>query len=131
MKDIKDFLHLYVNSECEFGYEGRDKKRGTIEFCDTFGANVFDPSLIPTGFRKVNPDLIKPILRPLSSMTEEEGMEIFEDWNSDSPNSRDVIKNNDPLELTFLPSEFQKLLSKGFDLFGLCEEGLAIDKTKL
>lgn len=62
------------------------------------------------------------ILRPLSDMSEEERKEA-----DDVRGEGDGCGNNAISEAY----EFKYLLSKGFDLFGLIEAGLAIDKTKL
>jgi hypothetical protein len=64
----------------------------------------------------------KLLLRPLSDMTEEEKENIQgTDWG--------FLETNYDWE--FSPETFIYLLSKYFDLFGLIEAGLAIDKTKL
>ena len=71
--------------------------------------------------------MVKPILRPLSDMTREE-REIFgwqEDWIFE-----DKSDPNQPMKTTFLVWEFIDLLKMGFDLFGLIEANLAVDKTK-
>lgn len=64
---------------------------------------------------------IKPILRPLSDMTEEEEAEylqiVFSHEHSNT--MRNLSKDAEGVKY---------LLSKGFDLFGLIEEGLAIGK---
>lgn len=72
---------------------------------------------------------IKPLLRPLFEITEEEAAMAFK---SASPRGkvegRQVIKYYS--NVSFLePPEFHYLLSRGFDLFGLIDAGLAIDKT--
>jgi len=56
-----------------------------------------------------------PILRPLSDMTEEEKIESGKLYKHLSPNYE----------------QFRWLLSKSFDLFGLIDAGLAIDKIKV
>lgn len=65
--------------------------------------------------------VVKPILRPLSDMTEEESNEV----------QCAVDKNG----IGFYPTEHAEivryLLSLQFDLFGWIDAGLAIDKTKL
>lgn len=86
----------------------------------------------------------KPILRPLSDMTEEEAewcaKELFCDKNEEpdafaTNRARIAIMDNfgTPLiaswRISFLVSRY--LLSKHFDLFGWIPAGLAIDKTKL
>lgn len=80
------------------------------------------------------PDNIKPFLRPLSSMTEEEAAYIDDEFsfghvmsnlsNSLKEGSLYQMRVSETFEIT------RYLLSKGFDLFGLIEAGLAIDSTK-
>lgn len=86
-------------------------------------------------------DEIKLILRPLSSMTEEEGKEyaglFFEDYNPELTKFYNFghcisIRYYDAflhLPDEYTPKQFLWLLSKGFDLFGLIEKGEAIDST--
>lgn len=64
-------------------------------------------------------------LRPLNDMTEEEKKEIFYD-EDDETVIKATIEN-----VIFSPDEFKFLLSKHFDLFGLIEAGLAVDKTTM
>ncbi len=67
---------------------------------------------------------LKPILRPLSDMTQEENVNlhsILQAYPVDT--SYDLLKRN--------ASMTEYLLSKHLDLFGLIEAGLAIDKTKM
>lgn len=105
MKNTKDYLHLYLGCEVviekssywcvhEFDYHKGEKR-------------LLLPSVL-TWVRN-NEMIVKPILRPLSDMTEEE----------------------DAIDCDLSPAEkFRFRLSKDFDLFGLIEAGLAIDKTK-
>lgn len=110
--------------------------------------------------------IIKPILRPLSDMTEEEILEVAKITNClpirwqenykvvkpENPNEgieircgsysvrvtfkgciyfHDYTKPNAAIYLPKTPDIIRCLLSKHFDLFGLIESGLAVDKTKL
>lgn len=122
MKNIKDYLHLCTGcqmstpyGECKFLYyrSGVDERR-------------YNPVIVDRGDNEFAFKLheVRPILRPLSDMTEEERQWCFQF----EPHYND---------LTFLQSltvdaEITTyLLSKGFDLFGLIDAGLAIDKTTL
>jgi hypothetical protein len=70
----------------------------------------------------------KPILRPLSDITEEEKIEcvlLFDDQFILGQDGKYAWR------ATFFPSMFKYLLSKYFDLFGLIEAGLAIDYKTL
>lgn len=93
----------------------------------------------------------KPILRQLDSITEEDRTILFENvfgkfynylyqhyrvGNVFTAEKVDHIdgftKGHVTLSLSsFSPKNFQYLLSKGFDLFGLIESGQAIDKNKM
>jgi len=70
-----------------------------------------------------NIDII-PILRPLSSMTEEEKKELqhIAGWVDYKSYLRDGL---------FSFETFEYLRSKGFDFAGWIEQGFAIDKTKM
>ena len=78
---------------------------------------------------------IKPILFPLSSLTKED-VKNFYQFNNDDFKSIDLkewaedlmfsIKTKEPFQL----SQFEYLLSKKFDVFGLIELGLAEPVTE-
>lgn len=115
MKKIEDYLHLYLGCEA---YWQEDGIKSTY------------PKAIDYDMLK-NADWIKPLLRPLSDITEEE----LDDCTILSADMMNII--SDPFSKERMIVEFEcnarvnkYLLSKGFDLFGLIEDGLAIDKTK-
>ena len=122
MKDIKDYLHLYLG--CEVYVERYDK----------IGTLVMVSSESRMGWVRLrNPDIsewqeIKPILRPLSDMTEEE-KDDFADHGYEFEDNGELPVNI--WKGVNMSGHVLWLLSKGFDLFGLIEAGLAIDKTKL
>jgi hypothetical protein len=102
-KDIKDYLHLYLGCECL----GNNGKPYTLK-----------PSHFPSNWKEgINGH--KPILRPLSDMTEEEK----KDYNNRKQRKGHMAQVHAYNTLW--------LLSKHFDLFGLITDGLAIDKTTL
>jgi len=105
-KELKDYLHLYLGCECKVYMP-------TIDFELPGCITELTINLLNTPFR------FKPILRPLSDMTDEES------------NVTKWIKYSDTGEIRYPPETFVFLLSKHFDLFGLIEAGLAIDKTTL
>lgn len=123
-KKIEDYLHLYYGCQAQF-----DK-------CDYY--LVHNMSIHNGEVHKLSGWLIahilkcngyviaKPLLRPLSDMTEEEAdehdalEEQFDESNTD--NKAGAI-------VTWAAESTRWCLSKGFDLFGLIESGLAI-KTK-
>ena len=72
---------------------------------------------------------IKPILRPLTDMTEEEKKEL-----SDVAFGDTILLTGEAEEQTRVwgnPLSIKFLITKHFDLFGWIEKGLAIDRTKL
>jgi hypothetical protein len=150
MKDIKDYLHLYINScECEVIYVNTQVKNHiakvgeTVKFDDVTYYVVSSEDIIN----------IKLILRPLSDMTEGEAWEfvggksdhLYDDLKIDKIDKTGisisyVINAGDegsfPQSHKFDffalgPEQFRHLLSRGFDLFNLIPEGLAIDKRTI
>jgi hypothetical protein len=108
MKEIKDYLHLYLG--CEIINTNED---GTIWFKGILTADTLNLIL------KGRLNMSKMLLRPLSSMTDK-------DEEATGLNAAYEFAH-----YTFTPSEFLYFLSHGFDLFGLIEAGLAIDVTTL
>ncbi len=119
-KSIKDYLHLYLNEvdviistvsdefKTHFGHApGHKTQLGPMLFAVILEGHV----------------TVKPILRNLSGMTEEEMKEL-------GINSIDELRGNTG-QIIVLAKDIPYLLSKGFDLFNLIPEGLAIDKSKL
>jgi hypothetical protein len=117
MKEIKDYLHLYLPVKAidtisggEVFIQGISRSEGMCQF-ETENNEDWG-----------NIEFFKPILRPLSSMTLSEEKEIL--------GLTDELRLN--IDWTvFSPQEFHLLLSKHFDLFGLIEAGLAIDATTI
>lgn len=68
------------------------------------------------------PDQTKPILRPLSDMTEEEKNDPIWDSETTFSDFAGMVHCAAPV--------FAWLLARHFDLFGWIDAGLAIDKTK-
>lgn len=117
MKDIKDYLHLYLG--CEI-YDSYNDRTGILKGI-TKDSVLIDHK---TSWR-LDFDEVKPILRPLSDMTEEEKIEYGETFKEVKP-----FFGGD--SVYFESHETVRwLLSKHFDLFGLIEAGLAIDGTKM
>lgn len=136
--ELKDFLPLYIAQEVQ----RRGNLAGDYEVAKLVGfckSEVEEGKLIAqvdTGdeeehyYHEWYVEEVILFLRPLSNMKEEEGRKCFDDWDSDSPNAKDAISHGfEPNELN--PEQFRYLLSRGFDLFGLIEDGLAIDKTTM
>lgn len=123
MKEIKDYLHLYLGCEikCTGGhYEGEvaiingvTKTHITVEGSIKSDFNVI---VYETFY-----NYWKPILRPLSDMTLDE-MAILQ------IDGLDDLKGNLG-DLLMKTTDFLMLLHWGFDIFDLIPAGLAIDKT--
>ena len=168
MKDIRPYLPLYYGCKCRC-YSHSDKDGWEAAICPELLAEVEDEDSEVKG--------VKLILRPLSSMTEENFRGIASrffnteklvfdyacDRELDPEFEGEVIEHineacdDDPENVIMCESRsksithgwisyeevyhgfstveqaeiFKILLSLGFDLFGLIEEGLAIDATTL
>jgi hypothetical protein len=106
-KDVKEYLHLYLGCEC---LAKKPQSMGADQ-------DTIRPDMLQQDYW----EWIKPILRPLSDMTEEEREQL---------NDIELGESSWPTVAIALAPCFKYLLSKHFDLFGLIESGLAIDKTK-
>lgn len=155
VKDIKEVIHLYLGCECEFYHEGFNfiPTVGKLKelYIDGSGNNI---SSVYVGNRSINEkyfNYIKPILRSLDDITEEECIWIANLAFTEevTPLDRAAI-GKEFIQYTFLGKGLNHkmiesveeigiehsfeltryLLSKHFDLFGLIESGLAIDKNK-
>jgi hypothetical protein len=129
-KNIKDYLHLYLGCECrpldntkQGWLMGIRIMQGVENAFLQYDLNSTE-NLIPF---KLNE--LKPILRPLSDMSDEENLEFGGLWAFAETYIPDIEDTHDPYEIE--PEAFRFLLSEHFDLFGLIEAGLAIDKTTL
>lgn len=120
MKDIKDYLHLYLGCKVEIGATLPGMLLG-VEGNTAF-VKHFTEGRICMALKQV-----KPILRPLSDMTEEEGVEAEVAWKEGS-NYGETIGQGLNCAYAY---RLKYLLSKGFDLFNLIPKGLAIDKSSL
>lgn len=132
-KDINDYLPLYMGSPYRYSY---------VEDPELFTAPV---KLTP--FRLVKLDdmsiaKVQLILRPLSSMTEDEAKEFSgcpNDWRIRIIEGRYIdcwpdgdAKSMVTIELDEINAEqFRFLLSKGFDLFGLIDSAIAVNAETL
>lgn len=139
-KKIWDYMPYYIGQECRWGPKSKDGYYLDYYFAKiTYQLSVSPPPRFP---------IPQPILRKLSDMTEEEAKEllrirhpkgIYERHSSlcidyywqegHLPQGKKYEYQMDLSEAT--PDQFHYLLSRGFDLFGLCEAGLAIDKSTL
>ena len=87
------------------------------------------------------PEQVKPILRPLSDMTEEEAREMWSKCYGEFDGGKCLLhltatvdadeRNDSEFDIILgYPDAWRYLLSQHFDLFGWIDAGLAIDKTK-
>ena len=136
MKELKDYLHLYLGCECKtpWGilrltrFDIKDKYKAWF----TTGFKENEKILYANGCigKSFQTSSIKLILRPLSDLNDEE----LKCLRSERKHLRGVHRNDLRFIInlnTWSPEDIVFLLSKGFDLFGLIEAGLAIDKTTL
>lgn len=116
---LKDILHFYKKVDIAI-YDGGEPVQAFVEGFDW----VMDLEVIA---ERVNWDYskIKPILRPLSDMTDYEKSDITKSIGQEISIS---VPN---MQVNINPSLFLYLLKQEFDLFGLIESGQALDKTKL
>lgn len=129
-KKIEDFLHLYLGCNAKVLIEKEEVT--ALIYCVRTSRTV-TISTIKSNF-EINMKHVKPILRPLSDMTEDEEIQVCNICNlMTATNIKQALMNGGHyvihvgygFELTVY------LLKQGFDLFGLIESNLAIDKTTL
>lgn len=120
MKEIKDYLHLYIGAKAIVKFANQKPGLRGITAMNLY--NWFGPKNCID--KAGNPYfIVKPILHHLRDMTEAQFIELAKLQKRGLLNGVDI----DALEA----EQFRYLLSKHFDLFGLIESGLAIDKTTL
>lgn len=121
MRDIRQYLHLYLG--CRVDYNGIKGLLTKVDIghrlCQVDISNMMGQNF------SVRMDEVKPILRPLSSMTEEE-KEESEKVYVDMQDKADAEGHICDAEIWAEHSRW--LLSKHFDVFQLIEYGLAIEK---
>lgn len=132
MKKIEDYLHLYIGCQILDLYSERIGKLHGVNMGTVEPVQVLHKSLWGLQFTEV-----KPILRRLSSMTKEEGVKIFDaSWpnnnrKDEDPAYKQSIVKRYIYDNVYDPFFVKELLSYGFDLFRLIDEGLAIDAATL
>jgi len=112
-KKIEDYLHLYFGQGCKI----TDRQTCIID-------TIKGPTITNSGLIWK----VEPILRPLSDMTEEEYATMLIIANQ---NNIKILERDEIVLRQTAPEIMRYLLSKSFDLFGLIDAGLAIDKTKI
>jgi hypothetical protein len=132
---LEEVIHLYLG--CELYAEFDDGSSGTFALNEYYLRNIRSNWISD----KPVPTLIKPLLRQLSDITEEEKEFIvrcitYNHVKFSSTESALGCWDNEEYgkkiqHMRFYADELQYLLSKGFDLFSLIETGQAIDKNTL
>lgn len=113
MKNIENYLHLYIGINCQF----KERKTGNM-----FTRHLEAPDVGHYLYEDFY-SFVKPILRPISDIEDDsEEDKWLHDYCSDKGIAPSFLEM---AEVTIY------LLRKGFDLFGLIDADLAIDKTKL
>lgn len=127
-KKIQDYLHLYLGAD---GIASGDLPAKLVGITQGYGHDTFYPIVKREGMRQYTdtPNGFKPLLRPLSSMTEEEMDQVVE--LGGLYRRGDTVEQFTATWKAFGADVFVWLLSHHFDLFGLIDAGLAIDKTSI
>lgn len=116
MKQIKDYLHLYLGCDCVIKGEEEVKKITGISYDDT--QRIWWAYFENEENCYAMIDDVAPILRHIGDITNEEKENIEgSDW---TPNG----------SWEYTPETFKYLLSIGVDLFGLIDEGVAVNATE-
>ncbi len=126
-KNIKDYLYLYLGSKikCQrMGETGESVEMTGISWDGT--QNITWVYFEDQEDSYAHLDDVFPILRPLSDITEEE--EVYDEEHH--PND-DIYSGGKWVSFNHQGTRTLWLLKQGFDLFGLIDAGLAIDKTTL
>ena len=122
-KDIKDYLPFYMGQMITTHHNFRPNGKESV---NKTGYAKLTGDMLADIENKTFPFTPKLVLRPLWDMTEEEKKQIdfFKEIMLD-------IKPQDTDMFIMCAKISQELLKQGFDLFGLIDAGLAIDKTTL
>lgn len=127
-KELKDYVHLYLG--CDINTGGQIERLKSVDENGNI-ETLFRGHLI--NYYNINDYECKLILRPLSSLSNEEAANIGilpkKEWYESTQEERiKWLYDNKDKEI-YSPKDFMYLLSIGIDLFNLIESGLAIDTT--
>lgn len=120
-KNIKNYLHLYLGCECRLGNSDLKNWLTAVQSDSPLVVLRNENDMRRGNF--VDPKNVKPILRPLGDMTENE--KYYNNEIDSFHSSNHISQKQREAERTLW------LLSKHFDLFNLIDAGLAIDATIL
>lgn len=109
MELVQDYLHFYVGQQANFIDEDGNDHVYTIDY---------------EVLHKFAPSATHLFLRSLESMTDEEQEEQQKEMDFIDIGMGQTTITNSPHSILFL-------LSKGFDIFGLIDKGIAMDKSKV
>jgi hypothetical protein len=116
MKKIEDYLHYYLGCECMEAIivpgQASVFQRGEISIRTVFNIRGHQLSIV------------KPILRPLSDISDENYAYMAIEFTCLDANRNLAGAEREAIKMHYF-------ISQGFDVFGLIKEGLAIDKTTL
>lgn len=152
-KTIKDYLPYYLGQDVNYPIDGSPFKligiteRGSLLIKGDFSGGTHNVNQVGS----TSVENIKIRLRPLGDITREEAIVIASFAYTDlvSPNDKERIGKNwvkynflnqglsgceaeltQEIEMSMIFDITHYLLKQGFDMFGLIEAGLAVDKTK-
>ena len=130
VKRIEDYLHLYLGCSViieQLKYDSNNIANKTVLAGPykliAVGLSENNRVIKLDGYTPVVTDTIKPVLRPLSDMTEDEAIDFG--WMRLFTLEHFIDKK------LYKPESFAHLLARQFDLLNLIEEGLALDATKM
>lgn len=141
--ELKDIISFYIGCECiyDWGREPNVELKGKIT-----------PKIIESiYYNDGEVRWVKPLLRPLSDMTEEEAIEVTKPiviYGYTEGRSYETYRNSfgqivvswgishleryvPQSEQHYTTEQFIYLIKQGFDIFGLIESNQAVDKTKI
>lgn len=113
---LKDVIHHYLGCEV---WDNYNDKKGILFGVDINTSGMDNVKVLHNVVWDLKYEDIKPILRPLSSMTEEEQFK-FNNINSLADNKEQCEANNTAW-----------LLKQGFDLFNLISTSQVINKSSI
>ena len=124
MKNLKDYAHFYIGQDIDTG-TGRVTLVGVHidKINETSRMVVLNGNVTHT----MDFDNCNLILRPLESITDEEAHGLPNQYIS----AKDFHIWYNHYNGHLKPAEVLALLNMGFDLFGLIEAGIALNKTKI
>lgn len=139
--ELKDYLHLYLPVAVELDNGGsKVYNRTAVAVGNTDDEYRYVTLRLGKGLKSftnsvlLSENRVKPILRPLSdinfaelyAVAKADAYHNYESMEDAVQTARNIIKSNE-----FRPQTLLCLLGMGFDLFGLIEAGLAIDRSTI